>query len=430
MGVCGMENEITDRRDRANRLLFHAVCSPYMENVIAAAYEIFDRPVLFLDEYFHLVNMSPEAPVGIPLWDSIFLEKALQSEEKEALLQEIQDSETEISYVDGSPFRGLLAPVLLDRRNRGYVLVFWDGTPPEEEDMTLMDMVLQAVKVRASTRTRTIGSWNISLSEKLKNLLEAGKDLPEKTVITQGMDSSLSPMYAICVVPMGPLPAQRDFAQEAVQQLQQQHHNVICLIHGNAIVLLCTGLPTVFQEQDIRDTYLMKKLTEFFTEKNMILGISGRFHMLHTVYSHYRQAVLSASMAERMGMEGAASFTQLMPLPLFMPLVEKRDVAAFIPPELMAVREYDKTHGTSFMETLRTYSLGLFHKRQAAKALHIHVNTLIYRLEQVEELFSLGSETQKDQLRLVCSFLILDLVDQAEKRPDTSNSADSNAISL
>ena len=415
-----MANEITGRRDQANRLLFHAVCSPYMENVIEAAHEIFDRPVLFLDEYFHLVNMSPEAPTGMPLWDSIFREKALQTEDKDALIREIQDSQEEISYVDGLSFRGLLAPVLLDRRNRGYVLVFWEGQPPEKEDMTLMDMVLQAVRVRASTRTRTIGSWNISLCEKLGELLEAGEDLPEETVKTRVMESSLSPMYAICVVPMGPLPAQRDFAQEAVQQLQQQYHNVICLIHGNAIVLLCTGLPTVFQEQDIRDTYLIKKLTEFFHEKDMILGISDRFHMLHTVYSHYRQAVLSASMAERLGMEGAASFTQLMPLPLFMSLVEKHDIAAFIPPELMAVREYDKIHGTSFMETLKTYSLGLFHKRQAAKKLHIHVNTLCYRLEQVETLFGLGSETQRDQLRLVCSFLILGLVDQTEYLPDTS----------
>ena len=410
-----MENRNQKRRDQANRLLFHAVCSPYMERVIDAAHTIFQRPVLFLDEYFHLVNMAPDQATGIPLWDSLYREKALGREQREAMVREMQETETEISYVDGAPFRGLLAPVLLDRRNRGYVLTFWEGQPPTVEDLELMNMVLQAVKVRASTRTRTIGSWSISLSEKLKNLLEAGQDLPAETVITQGMESSLAPMYAICVVPMGPLPAQRAFAQEAVQQLQQQHHNVICLIHGDAIVLLCTGLPTVFQEQDIRNTYLMKKLTEFFTEKNMILGISDRFHMLHTVYSHYRQAVLTASMAEKMGQEGAASFAQLMPLPLFMPLVEKREASAFIPPELLAVRDYDQAHGTNYMETLRVYSLGLFHKRQAARQLHIHVNTLCYRLEQVETLFGLGSESRRDQLRLVCSFLILSLVDRTEQ---------------
>ena len=420
----------SEKMDKANRLLFHAVCSPYMERVIEAAHEIFDRPVLFLDEYFHLVNMSPDTPQGIPLWDMLYEKKALSSDQKTALLGELEPEPGEGRFVDGTPFRGLLSPVILDRRNRGYVLCFWEKDNPAQEDFRLMEMILQAVRVRASTRTHTIGSWSISLSEKLKNLLEEGRDLPEETVITRGMESSLAPMYVICVVPMGALPAQRDFAQEAVQQLQQQHHNVICLIHGDSIVLLCTGLPTVFQEQDVRDTYLIKQLTEFFLNKDMLLGISDRFHMLHTVYSHYRQALLVASMAERMGMAGAVAFPQLMPLPLFMPLVEKRDAVAFIPPELLAVRRYDAEHGTNFMETLKIYSLGLFHKRKAARALHIHVNTLGYRLSQVEELFGLGSESQRDQLRLICSFLILSLAERAEIPPDTSNSENSHKISL
>ena len=82
-----MENREISRRDLANRLLFHAVCSPYMERVIEAAHEIFDRPVLFLDEYFHLVNIAPEAETGIPLWDSIFRDKALLREQKETLAE-------------------------------------------------------------------------------------------------------------------------------------------------------------------------------------------------------------------------------------------------------------------------------------------------------------------------------------------------------
>lgn len=420
----------SEKMDKANRLLFHAVCSPYMERVIEAAHEIFDRPVLFLDEYFHLVNMSPEAPLGIPLWDTLYEKKALSSDQKTALLGELEPEPGEGRFVDGAPFRGLLSPVILDRRNRGYVLCFWEKGSPEPEDLRLMEMVLQAVRVRASTRTRTIGSWSISLSEKMKELLEAGQDQPGETVITRTLEESLPTMYAVCVVPVGPLNAQREFAQAAVQQLQQQYHNVICLLRRDAIVMLCVGLPTIFQEQDVRETYLMRKLTEFFSEKDMILGISDRFHRLHTLYSHYRQAHLSAALAARLGMDGAAAFTQLMPLPLFMPLVEKRDTAAFIPPELLAVRRYDAEHGTNFMETLKAYSLGLFHKRKTAKALHIHVNTLGYRLSQVEELFGLGSESQRDQLRLVCSFLILSLAERAEIPPDTSNPENSHKISL
>ena len=275
-------------------------------------------------------------------------------------------------------------------------------------------MVLQAVRVRASTRTRTIGSWSISLAEKMTELLNEATDPQVKALAAEAMESSLTTMYAVCAVPIGPLPAQKDFAQEAVQQLQQQHHNVICLIYEDAIVLLCSGLPTIAQEQDVRDSYLMRRLTEFFREKDMILGVSDRFHMLSTLRSHYRQALLTAHMAGRMGMEGAASFAQLMPMPLFWPLVENHDVDAFIPLELEAVRRYDAQHGTNYMETLRAYSLGLFHKKEVAGRLHIHVNTLSYRLSQIQDLFGIGSETMREQIRLTCSFMILGMVDQLE----------------
>ena len=99
-------------------------------------------------------------------------------------------------------------------------------------------------------------------------------------------------------------------------------------------------------------------------------------------------------------------------MPLFWPLVENHDVEAFIPPELMKIRAHDRIHGTNFMETLEVYSLMLFHKKEVAKALHVHVNTLSYRLAQIEELFGIGSQTMRDQLRLVCSFLILHLTDR------------------
>lgn len=400
------------RIDQANRLLFHAVCSPYMENVIAAGHQLFQRPVAFLDEYFHLVNMSPEQPLGILLWDALYQKKAITGDDKEQLLAQLTNEEAQTFCLDGAPFRGLLSPILLDRRNRGYLLCFWDSGAPSPEDLRLMNMLLQAVTVRASTRTRTIGSWSISLSEKLCELLDPDCDGHILELAARAMEDSLPTMYAVCAVPMGPLPAQRAFAQEAVQQLQQQLHNVICLIHQDAIVMLCSGLPTIAQEPDIRESYLMRRLTEFFHQKDMILGISDRFHMLSTTRDHYRQALLTANMAARMGLEGAASFSQLMPMPLFWPLVENHDVEAFVPPELMKIRAHDRLHGTNFMETLEVYSLMLFRKKEVAKALHIHVNTLSYRLAQIEELFGIGSQTMRDQLRLVCSFLILHLTDR------------------
>ena len=129
---------ISPKRDQANRLLFHAVCSPYMEDVISAGQQVFGRPVMFIDEYFHLVNLAPEAPQGMPLWDEIFRNKALPAQERETLIQALEESKQGACFLDQPGCRVLLAPILLERRNRGYLLVFWDGAPPEPLDYELM----------------------------------------------------------------------------------------------------------------------------------------------------------------------------------------------------------------------------------------------------------------------------------------------------
>ena len=52
--------------------LFQAVCNQNMNRFIEATQSIFGRPVLFVDEYFHVVSMHPSRELGDPEWDEIF----------------------------------------------------------------------------------------------------------------------------------------------------------------------------------------------------------------------------------------------------------------------------------------------------------------------------------------------------------------------
>ena len=60
--------------------LYKAVCNQNMNNVVTGAQEIFGRPVLFVDEYFHVVSMSPSRLTGDPEWDEIFKSQAVNQD--------------------------------------------------------------------------------------------------------------------------------------------------------------------------------------------------------------------------------------------------------------------------------------------------------------------------------------------------------------
>jgi purine catabolism regulator len=72
---------------------------------------------------------------------------------------------------------------------------------------------------------------------------------------------------------------------------------------------------------------------------------------------------------------------------------ESADLQALVDDVLRAVIDYDDAHGGDLLPTIRTW---LEHDRQtdrAAQALHIHPNTLLYRVRRFEQITgrSLGS---------------------------------------
>ena len=55
-------------------------------------------------------------------------------------------------------------------------------------------------------------------------------------------------------------------------------------------------------------------------------------------------------------------------------------------PQLSMLCEYDRDKGSSFVETLRAYLANINNLNQVADKLHIHRNTLFYRLRKIEDL--------------------------------------------
>lgn len=80
-------------------------------------------------------------------------------------------------------------------------------------------------------------------------------------------------------------------------------------------------------------------------------------------------------------------------------------------PVLLELLEHDKTYGTQYYETLRTY---LYCERsipQTSNALIIHRTTLTYRLGKIQELSKLNLDDPNLRLYLCLSFYILDRYD-------------------
>ena len=403
------------RMAEAYEKLYKAVCNQNMNKVIAVTQELLGHPVLFVDEYFHVVSMQPAGPMGDPEWDEISRNMSMNQDRIYRTLDEFlsgRDAFYQPFFADiGSCADApkLFAEVVQDEKVHGHIIVFWSGTPPTQEDFTIISLVLDALKLRIASRVKSMGSWNLALTTKLEDLLAPHTPPHLEDLACDAITRTMQPEYTICVATIGALASQRAFAEYAVHELQQLYRNVICLVYDNAIVTLYGGTGRHGSGAPMQETLMADRLFQFFGEHDMICGLSDSFSDPRQTRQHYRQALLTARLALRLGSARSTTFSDLMPLPIFLSVLEKDAPETFIHPAIARIREYDRKNGTAYDETLRAFSFHMHNKDRTAASLCIHRNTLLYRLGRISELFDLPYEHNQVALNLLCSYLILEL---------------------
>lgn len=84
-----------------------------------------------------------------------------------------------------------------------------------------------------------------------------------------------------------------------------------------------------------------------------------------------------------------------------------KDINAFVSATLGPVMEHDRGKEAELLKTLMVYTQFIQHPGQAAKELHIHLNTLHYRLKKIAELLHVDLQNPDDllNLQLACKLL-------------------------
>lgn len=84
---------------------------------------------------------------------------------------------------------------------------------------------------------------------------------------------------------------------------------------------------------------------------------------------------------------------------------------------LSALLSYDEAHNTDLVHTLRTYFRCNGNVIRTADALFLHRNSVLYRLQRIEDLLEVDLKESQDRLVL---HLAVELAELLDERPDDS----------
>ena len=116
------------------------------------------------------------------------------------------------------------------------------------------------------------------------------------------------------------------------------------------------------------------------------------------------------TLGQSMGSPNGVHYYESLYLPAILaPRLSQMPRTNYISPAIPLLEEYDSENSTEFLKTLEAYTKNLFRTSETAAQLHIHRNTLLYRVQKIEEIGDFSLKDYSTVLHLMISFYMLDL---------------------
>ncbi len=180
---------------------------------------------------------------------------------------------------------------------------------------------------------------------------------------------------------------------------------------GNLVILYDHKPRIPFSEEELIH---IKKLCDDFGVK---AGISNSFQNIHLFEPFYRQALTALDLSVEINSpEPVASYEEFNVLHMVSLFSEHTDPDVLIHPAVKFLKNHDNENGSKLCDTLEEY---LNHNQDislTSSALHIHYNTLKYRINKIVELTDLEF-SYKTIFRLHLSFLVYNYLMKTKKLP-------------
>jgi sugar diacid utilization regulator len=181
-----------------------------------------------------------------------------------------------------------------------------------------------------------------------------------------------------------------------------------------AVVLPEQGQDTAASRAVRLGTVCAARLGELFPEVTVTVGIGGPCHGPEQIRHSYAQARRTVQTVRRMGRAGrVVAFGDLGIHRLLLQVPDLAELRGFADEVLGRLSADPSGQAHAYLETLACYFRENGSPQRAARTLHVHPNTVSYRIHRVEKITGLDLGSYRDRLMAQVALEILDAVGEA-----------------
>ncbi len=307
-----------------------------------------------------------------------------------------------------------VAPILVGDEVPAYLVTLGDADHDSGGDLSLL------VTEHAATicgvmlsRERVVAAAARQVRDDLvEGLLLGGRD-DEVTRWARHLGYDPAVAHRVLAVTVDPAAGER-MAVAIEQFCATRAGDAITSIRADEVIVVVTDPAAeraVGAELSRLATGCLDRMRDMFPEKVISIGIGGICRGPGEIAQSYGQARRTIDAMARLGRRGqVVAFDDLGIHRLLLQIPDLTELAGFATEVLGKLIAVDRQRGTEFVATLACYFRENNSPQRTARALHVHPNTVAYRIRRIGEITGLQLDAYRDRMLAQVALEVIDVL--------------------
>ena len=399
----------SERIAKANQIFLSAILKGKIEAIAQAAYEIFGHPVVILDNAGRVICQVPNKPIGYWLWDEWVSQKRSPLESN---LEAIKNYNEHVEPGKNAFYSVINREIGV---GTGIILRYYENTicaghcgimvgdyVPDETDMEIAEM-LSDILTYFYSNSSAGSSPNIYRNVFLAKILAGEATNDDLVLMDYNLNATLKKEFIVLVSEIPEIYKANDMGYFICDNVARRFQNAVPIVFHDCLVILCCQL----SKNDCENPYQSEKITailNYLFEYNMVTGISTGFSDIRDLKAFYEQAYMTLMTGLKLEPQKLSfAFGDYVPYQM---LTMASQPKILMHPLVGKIRNYDREHYTEYLKTYKSYILAGKDKKYVASELNIHLNTLKYRLNMINDHFHIEDFSKQEELHIILSLLL------------------------
>ncbi len=386
-----------------NRFIKEMNATGDIKHLLDLAYEILGQPLMLVDiSMCFLAQAGGESVKDEPFWDWILTNGYVKEDYTNMIMEEDISPEDKFVWEYGMEnHRQLVVKIFQNGTPLGYLKMLEYNGPVTDLDKEILDSLSDLISIMMSGNQSKLKFSNSKIEKFLISLID--KRITDASEIKERVSTMSLRLYKELYMIVIESLNEGELHVEQLYLLKRKLHNIlnrptIFIYESRLVVLYDTDA------KSLDDDVALSQLKSILRQYKLRAGISAKFKSLINVPEEYQNAVDTIYVANKLGLKEAYTYFSEHTLDqLILTYAKSRNPKNLIHPAITELDKIDKEKNSDYVISLLTYIREGQNLTKSAGLLHIHHNTLKYRMAKIIDLTGLDLSDSMECYRLYLS---------------------------